>query len=167
MIVLRIHTPGFRDITGGVRRSQAFSRKALAALAACLGAGLAGGCAISIPVAGLSPAASEDVTGSIAKPVTTFSRKLEAEDWRRARSAMGVALDPQANGAAARWDNPESGLNGSFQPVGLPYPADGLVCRAFVASVDGARGREDLQGSACKEGAGEWDVKDVRPFRRT
>ncbi len=165
MIVLRTRGLDFLDITGRVPRSKAFS-KALAALAVAFGAPLAGGCAISIPVPGLSSQAAEDVTGSIAKPVTSLSRKLEVEDWRRARAALGVALDPQSNGAAAKWDNPESGLNGAFQPVGLPYPADGLVCRAFVAHVDGRKGREDLQGAACKEGAGEWDVRDVRPFRR-
>ncbi len=141
--------------------------KHASALALCLTAFAVGGCAISIPIAGLQAADDNDVTGSIAKPTTKLSRKLDSEDWRRARAALGVALDPQANGAAAKWDNPETRLSGSFQPVGLPYPADGLVCRAFIARIDGAKGAEDLQGAACKEGASEWDVKDVRPFRKT
>ena len=38
------------------------------------------------------------VTGSIEKRPVSFGDDLAEEDWRRARAALGVALDPQGNG---------------------------------------------------------------------
>src|SRR5438067_2431449 len=56
-------------------------------------------------------------TGSIAKRPSSFGPDLGDEDWRRARAALGVALDPQGNGKPVKWDNPESGLRGSVNPT--------------------------------------------------
>lgn len=114
--------------------------------------------------------APEDVTGSIPKPkpvVSPLSRHLDVEDWRRARAAMGTALDPQGNGATVAWDNPQSGRKGSFTPVAAPYPVEGQVCRAFVARIE-AGDREQMQGAACRvAGTDDWDVKEVRPFKES
>ena len=110
------------------------------------------------------------VTGSIAKPktppVSPISSQLDAEDWRRARAALGTALDPQGNGATVAWDNPQSGRRGTFVPVAAPYPIDGQVCRAFIAKIETGDPKESVQGSACRtSGTDDWDVKDVRPFK--
>ena len=145
-------------------------RAAAAILVAIAGASL-GGCSLSLPTFGASSAIDYESTGSIAKsapasaPVSPLSRKLDAEDWRRARAALGVALDPQGNGATVAWDNPQSGRRGSFVPVAAPYPVDGEVCRAFIAKIDGDP-REQVQGAACRTGGtDDWDVKDVKPFQ--
>ena len=55
------------------------------------------------------------------------------EDWRRAKSALDTALDPQGNGASVAWDNPTSGAKGSFLPLAQPYPKDDGICRPFAA----------------------------------
>ena len=131
------------------------------------------GCSLSLP--SNSPALGVDYesNGSIAKPApaatapqtSPISPRLNAEDWRRARAALGVALDPQGNGSIVAWDNPQSGRRGSFVPVAAPYPVDGQVCRAFIARVDGDP-HEHMQGAACRVGAtDDWDVLDVKPLK--
>ncbi|MDE2578700.1 MAG: hypothetical protein KGL46_07855 [Hyphomicrobiales bacterium] len=125
------------------------------------------GCSVAIPLPGLSDKASdEDVTGSIAKPVSPLSRRLDEEDWRRAKAALATALDPQGSGAPVSWDNPASKAKGSIAPVALPYPVDGRVCRAFVAKIDTSKGHEDMQGAACRISGDDWDVNNVKPWTR-
>lgn len=110
--------------------------------------------------------APEDVTGSIARPAPRLSRRLDAEDMRRAMAAMSTALDPQGSGASVNWDNPRSGAKGSFIPVGQAYPLDARICRAFLAEVWADDGAEKLQGAACREKSAEWTLSEIKPFRK-
>lgn len=123
-------------------------------------------------MASLSPGVDYQATGSIRKSeapaASPLSRKLDVEDWRRARAALATALDPQGNGSAVAWDNPQSGRRGSFIPVAAPYPADGQVCRAFIAKIDAVPDKEVVQGAACRvAGTDDWDVKDLKPFKQS
>lgn len=127
-----------------------------------------GGCAVSVPISpikGLSGNA-DDVTGSIRKPETLLSRHLDAEDWRRARAAMGTALDPQGNGSLVNWENTQTGAKGSFVPVAQIYPSDDKICRAFLAKIEADGTTEDVQGTACRDTGLEWAIKDARPWKR-
>jgi len=112
-------------------------------------------------------------TGSIkkvsaAEPASPLSHNLDVEDWRRARAALGTALDPQGNGATVAWDNPQTGRKGTFIPVAAPYPVDGQVCRAFISKIETAESKEVVQGSACRTGGtDDWAVRDIKPFRQS
>jgi surface antigen len=133
---------------------------------ALLGLALAlGGCSMAISPIGSD---SVDSTGSIT-PVfrSPLSGDLSQEDWRRAKGALAVALDPQGNGSSVSWDNPESGLKGTFVPVGSPFVQNDIICRAFVATLTGAGDTPvSLQGSACRPSPDEWEVSGVKPWRR-
>ncbi|MCJ2125809.1 hypothetical protein MKL11_25345 [Methylobacterium sp. J-077] len=109
------------------------------------------------------PVAEEPVvTGSIEKRPSSFGNDLGEEDWRRARAALSVALDPQGNGRPVKWDNPETGLHGAVNPTGLPYVADDLICRNFLASVIGPGSSRFVRGTGCKPSGGHWTLKRVR-----
>lgn len=110
----------------------------------------------------------EEATGSIpaARPPIQLSRALDQEDWRRASAAMGTALDPQGDGSAVNWDNPQTNAKGSFAAVGQAYPADGRICRAFIAEIGTRDSHENLQGTACREKAAEWSLAEVKPWKR-
>ena len=109
------------------------------------------------------PVAEEPVvTGSIEKRPASFGSDLGEEDWRRARAALSVALDPQGNGRPVKWDNPETGLHGAVNPTGLPYVADDLICRNFLASVIGPGRSRFVRGTGCKPSGGHWTLKRVR-----
>lgn len=108
----------------------------------------------------------DDVTGSIDRPVRALAASLDAEDWRRAYAALGVALDPQGSGAPVNWDNPQSGMRGVFTPVGPAYPSDDKLCRAFLADIAGRTQPQTLQGAGCREKSGDWIVGDLKPWKK-
>ncbi|MFN3889070.1 MAG: RT0821/Lpp0805 family surface protein [Beijerinckiaceae bacterium] len=138
------------------RRSRALPGAALLAIAAALG-----GCSAAIPLPAFV-GSKQDVTGSIT-PANPISSAMDAEDWRRAKGALGLALDPQGNGEAVSWDNPKSGARGAFTPVGPARPVDDRICRSFVASVGGSLPQKSLQGSACRGKDGEWMIGEIAP----
>lgn len=141
-----------------------------------LGAALvASGCSVSFPIAGLSSKAEDEIatTSSIlparggAKPgaLASLSADLGPEDMRRADGAMALALDPQGNGAAVNWDNPQSGIKGAFTPVGGPFLRSDEICRAFIANVQTQSRAVRLHGTACRPSGGEWAVREVEPWK--
>jgi len=123
------------------------------------------GCSMSFPMTSL--VSDEDVTGSIEpRTVSPLSPDLGTEDWRRAKGALAIALDPQGSGAAVSWDNPDTAMKGSFTPVGQPFVKSNEICRAFIATVSGQAGASSLQGTACRPSGGEWAIKDVKPWKK-
>jgi surface antigen len=149
-------------------------RPGAAVTTVCLALACAG-CSVSFPVLGLSGKGEDEVatTASVQparaapKPgaLASLSSELGPEDLRRADGAMAVALDPQGNGAAVSWDNPQSGVKGSFIPVGGPFLRSDEICRAFIASVQTQTGPAKLQGTACRPSGGEWAVKGIEPWK--
>jgi surface antigen len=140
----------FRRLCGGL---------ALAATAASMA-----GCAVSVPIGSFSNASAatdEDATGSI--PSAPLVRLLGPEDWRRAKAALATALDPQGDGSPVSWDNPQSGVKGSFAPTGKAYPVDAKVCRSFRSEVERKAGVTAMQGLACADKTGEWAIAEVAP----
>ena len=121
-----------------------------------------GGCSIPLP----SLLGYGDETGSISQSVSPLSSALDVEDWRRAKSALSVALDPQGSGAPVKWDNPESGMKGSFIPAGDAFPSDKKICRAFVAEIGGSAPEQNLRGMGCRDKSGDWTIADVKPFKK-
>lgn len=116
---------------------------------------------MSFPMGSMLP---EDMTGSLA--TVPFGALLDEEDRRREKAALATALDPQGDGSTVHWENPKSSRKGSLTAVGHAYPQDSHVCRAFLGEMrDGASTRA-VQGTACTMSAGEWVVRDVKPFKK-
>jgi surface antigen len=133
---------------------------AVAAFALNLGA-----CSLLLPA--MEPDEEPLTTQSIApKSISPLSAELGDEDWRRAKAALAVALDPQGAGTPVSWDNPETTIKGNFTPVGQPYVKNDEICRAFLASIHGQRNASSLQGTACRPSGGDWAIKDVKPFKK-
>jgi Surface antigen len=102
-------------------------------------------------------------TGSIApKAVSPLSPDLNEEDWRRAKAALAVALDPQGAGTLVSWDNPDTAHKGSFSPSSPPFVKNDEVCRAFSAHLTGSA---TLEGTACRPSGGDWAIKDLKPAK--
>ena len=124
-----------------------------------------GACSMNLPIASLADEPS--TTSSVARRVVSpLSPDLGVEDWRRARAALGVALDPQGSGAQVSWDNPDTGLKGTFTPVGQPFVKSDEICRAFRATVAGQKTSSALQGTACRPSGGEWDIDEAKPLTK-
>jgi len=103
-------------------------------------------------------------TGTIAKADTLLSPDLDVEDWRRAKAALAVALDPQGPGTQVSWDNPATTMKGTFTPMGAPFVKNDEICRAFSAHLSGPSAAA-LQGTACRPSGGDWAIKDVKPLK--
>jgi surface antigen len=126
--------------------------------------GLLAACSLTVPMNN----GTEDMpTGSIKRSanLSPFSAEMDAEDWRRAKSALDTALDPQGNGASVAWDNPTSGAKGSFMPMSQPYPKDDGICRPFTAHLN-LKGEPErvVQSSACRVNSGDWIVGRILPL---
>ena len=135
------------------------------------GGGVAGAlAALCVGACSIMPSSSEskiETTGSIQRdPVSTLSADLGQEDWRRAKGALSTALDPQGNGAPVKWENPDSDISGTFTPVGQPFVKADEICRVFLATIAFPSRASSLQGTACKLSADEWQLKEVRPWRK-
>lgn len=165
-----------RDIysRAGRRGQRSLPRGALAGV--LLLAVAAGGCSISFPILGLSSKAEDDLaltTGSVlpareaakATRLAELAPDLGPEDWRRAEGAMALALDPQGNGAPVSWDNAQSGMKGTFTPVGGPFLRSDEICRAFLAAVVMQTGPVKVQGTACRPSGGQWAVTEAKPWK--
>jgi surface antigen len=134
------------------------------ALAAALSL-MTGACGVSFPMASLFP--EPETTSSITpRIVSPLSPELAAEDWRRAKGALAIALDPQGSGASVSWDNPDTDSKGNFAPVGQPFVNTDEICRAFLATLVAKGNATSLQGTACRPSGGEWAIKDVKPWRK-
>ncbi|WP_238313255.1 RT0821/Lpp0805 family surface protein [Methylobacterium crusticola] len=107
--------------------------------------------------------AETDTTGSIAPAAPrSFGGDLSIEDWRRAKAALGVALDPQGNGQPVKWDNPGSGMRGMVNPTGLPFVRNDEICRGFLATVIGPSGNRFVRGTGCRPSGGAWELKSLK-----
>lgn len=130
----------------------------------CMGAMLAlglGGCSISTHIASLQ--LEPEMTASIGRPASPLGAGLDEEDWRRAQSALSLAIDPQGSGQPVNWDNPSSRRRGSFVPNGNVTIAADTICRPFIATMVDVAGKETRQdGQACRSGPGEWAIREMQ-----
>lgn len=83
---------------------------------------------------------------------------LDEEDWRRASSAMGLALDPQGPGTPVTWDNPDSNHKGIFKPSGAPFVENNEICRLFETEMDEQEIKSSYSGKACKASGENWTI---------
>lgn len=104
-----------------------------------------------------------ETTGSIIPGIELRSQTdalptLDEEDWRRARSAMSLALDPQGPGTLVGWDNPDTGKKGSFVPDGAPFVEKNDICRAFIAEFISSNVMQPYIGKSCRISGEEWRI---------
>lgn len=125
-----------------------------------------GACGVSMPIASLVPDDTATTGSIVAKPISPLSPDLNAEDWRRARGALAVALDPQGSGASVAWENPDTGRKGSFVPAGQPFVKADSICRGFRATLRDDESASSLQGTACRLSGPDWAIRDVKPARK-
>nr|WP_255616500.1 RT0821/Lpp0805 family surface protein [Microvirga puerhi] len=124
-----------------------------------------GACGFTYGIAGYSDEEPQ-ATGAIAPQiaVSPLSADLNEEDWRRAKAALGVALDPQGAGTQVSWDNPDTSHKGVFAPTSPPFVKNDEVCRLFSAHLT-ASAASSIEGTACRPSGGEWTIKDLKPSK--
>jgi surface antigen len=136
----------------------------------------AGGCAVSGQLGSLfgkssgdqarAEATAADISGSISP--RSHAGLPPDGDLTFARAAIVDVLKRGKNEVSAPWENPASGSHGTVTPIASNYARDGMTCRDFLASYVPLKGSQTwLQGEACQEAKGAWEVKSLRPWTRS
>ncbi len=136
---------------------------------------LTGG-ACSMPIGSLNGKDEDktaDRTGSIAATpaaVTTGQAVTEGPveaDLAIARATVSEVLGRGGKDTSAPWENPITGARGTVTPVASSYTQDGFTCRDFLASYVRAGSEAWLQGEACRMHQGRWEVRSLKPWKRS
>ena len=151
----------------GTVPSPPFAR--LSGLAAVLSLGLlSGGCAVS-GMFGLGKddaMANVETTGSI--PAGKLPTGLPPEtDLVYARAAITEVLSMGRKDFSTAWENPTTGARGTVTPIAAAYDLDGARCHDFLASYLQGRAETWMRGEACQQPQGKWEVKVLRPWKRS
>ena len=134
---------------------------------------LGGGCSYRLsPLAGKDDKADTTVrTGAIAPPKTatrTSAATLPPDsDLAFAKAAAADVLNRGNADMSLPWENPQTGARGTVTPIASAHSQAGVTCRDFLASYVREGAESWLQGEACQADQGKWEVKSIRPWRRT
>ena len=136
---------------------------------AVLALGLAaGGCSMSYQMDSLFGGEKSDTTNSITPPPGAKTADLPPEaDLVFTRAAVSEVLTRGAKDASQAWENPRSGARGTVTPIASAYTLDGHTCRDFLASYVSGSSQAWLQGEACKHDKDVWEVRSLKPWKRS
>ena len=60
-----------------------------------------------------------------------------------------------------------TGARGMVTPIASAYTQDGFQCRDFLASYVHGGTESWLEGEACRIHQGRWEVRSLKPWKRT
>jgi len=138
-------------------------------LAAALTLALSGGgCSLSGQFDSLFGSDKSDQTGSITPSGNKQTAELPPDaDLAYARAAVSEVLSRGRKDASLPWENPRTGARGTVTPIASAYTQEGKTCRDFLASYVKGKSEAWLQGEACKQDKGVWEVRAFKPWKRT
>jgi surface antigen len=131
---------------------------------------------LAIPTAGCSyqlgsmfgqDSAKSDVTGSLPANAKADGAAPADTDLTYARAAATQALAIDGKTTSVPWENPQTGARGTITPIAAAYTQDGFVCRDFLASYVHQGAESWLQGEGCRVHEGKWEIRLMRPWKKT
>jgi surface antigen len=129
-----------------------------------------GGCSMAYQMdSALGGGDKSDTTGSITPPPGSkqASELPPDADLVFTKAAVSEVLNRPSNDASVPWENPRSGARGTVTPIASAYTQDGQTCRDFLASYVQGTSQAWLQGEACKHRKGAWEVRSMKPWKRS
>ena len=90
-----------------------------------------------------------------------------AADLALAKAAVSDLMSREEETASVPWENPRTGARGAVTPIAAAYTQDGFTCRDFLASYVRDGSEAWMQGEACRLHRGKWEVKAIRPLKKT
>jgi surface antigen len=126
----------------------------------------ASGCSYKIGQSAV-PKDDEVVTGSITPAAQVDAMPTET-DLAFARTAASDVLTRGPKDSSQPWENPKTGARGSVTPLASSYTSeDGRTCRDFLASYVNGHSEAWLQGEACRGEQGRWEIRTLKPWKRS
>ena len=130
-----------------------------------------GGCSFSYQLDSMFSRQRDADTTAAIRPAATGHQSVAAlpqdRDLAAARAAVSEALAKSGRDASVPWEDPSTGARGTVTPLSNAYTQDGTTCRDFLASYVRHGSESWLQGEACRGLQGRWEVRHMRPWRRT
>lgn len=111
--------------------------------------------------------AKSDVTGSLPANAKADGAAPADTDLTYARAAATQALAIDGKTTSVPWENPQTGARGTITPIAAAYTQDGFVCRDFLASYVHQGAESWLQGEGCRVHEGKWEIRLMRPWKKT
>ena len=109
-----------------------------------------------------------ETTGSVTPPGAKMTGDLPPDtDLVFTRAAVNEVLNRSGTGASVPWENPHSGARGTVTPIASAYSQNGQTCRDFLASYVQGSSQAWMQGEACKQQKGSWEVRTLKPWKRS
>jgi hypothetical protein len=88
-------------------------------------------------------------------------------DLAFARAAASEALTRGGKDVSVPWENPSTGARGTVTPLPSASTQNGIPCRDFLVSYVLEGSELWLQGEACRMREGRWEVRNLRPWKRS
>ena len=88
-------------------------------------------------------------------------------DLAFARAAASEALTRGGKDVSVPWENPRTGARGTVTPLPSASTQNGIPCRDFLVSYVLEGSELWLQGEACRMQEGRWEVRNLRPWKRS
>ncbi len=129
----------------------------------------AGGCSFSYQLDSLFGSDKAEHTGSIPSALEAKAavESPSSSDLAYARAAAADVLGRGGKDASAPWENPRTGARGTVTPIASAYTQDGQTCRDFLASYVSGASQTWMQGNGCKQTRGVWEVRELKPWKRS
>lgn len=126
-----------------------------------------GGCSVTPKASSFTASGdSAETTGSIGSTAQDSPGPTET-DLAFARNAASDVLTRGGKDLSQPWENPQTGARGSVTPLSSAYSEAGRTCRDFLASYVHGRSEAWMQGEACKSTAGQWEIRTLKPWKRS
>ena len=108
-------------------------------------------------------------TGSVTPPPGSkdAAQMPPDADLAYARAAASALLSRGEKNSSMPWENPGTGTRGTVTPIASAYIMDGQTCRDFLASFVTGNSQNWVQGEACKQEQGAWEVRALKPWNRS
>jgi len=92
---------------------------------------------------------------------------LTGADLALAKAAASEAVTRSGKDVSIPWENPTTGARGTVTPLAAAYTQNGITCRDFLASYVRQSSQSWLEGEACRMEAGNWEVRNLKPWKRS
>jgi surface antigen len=130
-----------------------------------------GGCSLSGQLDSFFPSSDKsELTGTVT-PVSVTKEEVQQlpppADLAYARAAANAVLSRGDKDTSIPWENPRTGTRGTVTPIASAYTQDGQTCRDFLASFVSGSTQSWVQGEACKQQQGDWQVRSFKPWKRS
>ena len=87
-----------------------------------------------------------------------ISKSMNCVDQQKHYSTTQHALETQKVGETSSWTNPDSGHKGEVTPTRTYESLDGVPCREFTQTIYVEGDYEQVDGKACRNSEGSWEV---------